>query len=87
MAIDFYYPYLVYIIAILAICAGIHVSNTTTKNKIINPQLQMIRVYLIIALYVLIPVLIIELFKRFNWMKKIGTVVAAYAIGILLCAF
>ena len=52
----------------------------------------MIRVYLIIALYVLIPVLIIELFKRFNWMKKIGTVVAAYAIGILFsfnrfCAF
>lgn len=43
----------------------------------------MIRVYLILALYVLIPVLIIELFKRFNWMKKIGTVVAAYAIGII----
>ena len=43
----------------------------------------MIRVYLILALYVLIPVLIIELFKRFNWMRKIGTVVAAYAIGIL----
>lgn len=43
----------------------------------------MMRVYLIIALYVLIPVVIIELFKRFNWMKKIGTVVAAYAIGII----
>lgn len=43
----------------------------------------MMRVYLIIALYVLIPVVIIELFKRFNWMKNIGTVVAAYAIGIL----
>mgnify|MGYP002626431296 FL=1 len=43
----------------------------------------MIRIYLIIALYVLIPVVIIELFKRFNWMKKIGTVVAAYAIGII----
>lgn len=43
----------------------------------------MIRVYLILALYVLIPVVIIELFKRFNWMKKIGTVVAAYAIGII----
>lgn len=43
----------------------------------------MIRVYLIIALYILIPVVIIELFKRFNWMKKIGTVVAAYAIGII----
>ena len=38
---------------------------------------------MIIALYVLVPVVIIELFKRYRWMQKIGTVVAAYAIGIL----
>lgn len=44
----------------------------------------MIRVYILIALYILVPVLIIECFKRWNWMHKIGTVVAAYAIGILL---
>ncbi len=43
----------------------------------------MIRVYLIIALYVLIPVLIIESFKRWTWAQKTGTVVMAYAIGIL----
>lgn len=43
----------------------------------------MIRVYILIALYVLIPVGIIECFKRWGWMRKIGTVVAAYAIGIL----
>lgn len=43
----------------------------------------MIRAYCIIALYVLIPVLIIECFKRWTWMQKIGTVVAAYAIGII----
>ena len=43
----------------------------------------MIRVYLILALYVLIPIAIIECFKRSKWMRKIGTVVAAYAIGIL----
>jgi len=43
----------------------------------------MIRVYVIIALYVLIPVLIIECFKRWTWMQKIGTVVAAYAVGII----
>ena len=43
----------------------------------------MIRVYVVIALYVLVPVLIIEAFKRWKWMKKIGTVVAAYAVGIL----
>ncbi len=43
----------------------------------------MIRVYIVIALYMLVPVIIIECFKRWTWMKKIGTVVAAYAIGIL----
>lgn len=43
----------------------------------------MIRVYLILVLYVLIPIAIIECFKRLKWMRKIGTVVAAYAIGII----
>ena len=43
----------------------------------------MIRAYLIIALYVLVPVLIIECFKRWTWMQKVGTVVAAYAVGII----
>jgi len=43
----------------------------------------MIRAYVVIALYVLVPVIIIECFKRWTWMKKIGTVVAAYAVGIL----
>lgn len=43
----------------------------------------MIRVYIIIALYILVPVIIIECFKRWTWMQKIGTVVAAYAIGII----
>jgi len=43
----------------------------------------MIRVYIIIALYILVPVLIIECFKRWTWMQKIGTVVAAYAVGII----
>ena len=31
----------------------------------------MIRAYLIIALYILVPVLIIECFKRWRWMQKI----------------
>lgn len=43
----------------------------------------MIRVYVIIALYILVPVIIIECFKRWTWMQKIGTVVAAYAVGII----
>lgn len=43
----------------------------------------MIRAYVIIILYILVPVFIIEAFKRWSWMQKIGTVVMAYAIGIL----
>ena len=43
----------------------------------------MFRVYLVIALYILVPILIIECFKRWTWMQKIGTVVAAYAVGII----
>ncbi len=43
----------------------------------------MIRVYIVIALYILVPIIIIECFKRWTWMQKIGTVVAAYAIGII----
>ena len=43
----------------------------------------MIRAYIIIALYILVPVVIIECFKRLKWMKKVGTVVAAYAVGII----
>ena len=43
----------------------------------------MIRAYIVIALYILVPVLIIECFKRWTWMQKIGTVVAAYAVGII----
>ena len=43
----------------------------------------MIRVYLVIALYILVPILIIECFKRWTWMQTIGTVVAAYAVGII----
>jgi len=42
-----------------------------------------IRAYIIIALYVLVPVLIIECFKRWRWAQRTGTVVMAYAIGIL----
>ncbi len=43
----------------------------------------MIRAYIVIVLYVLVPILIIECFKRWTWMQKIGTVVAAYAVGII----
>lgn len=44
----------------------------------------MMRVYIILALYIVAPVLIIEAFKRWTWAQKIGTVVLAYAVGIIL---
>lgn len=43
----------------------------------------MIKVYIILACYVLIPILIIECFKRWTVVQKIGTVVLAYAAGII----
>lgn len=43
----------------------------------------MVRVYVIMALYVLVPILIIEGFKRWKVIQKIGTVVLAYAVGII----
>lgn len=44
----------------------------------------MIRVFLVLALYIVMPVLIVEGFKRWNWVQKVGTVVLAYAVGIIL---
>ena len=43
----------------------------------------MVKVYIILACYVLFPLLIIEGFKRWTVVQKIGTVVLAYAVGII----
>ena len=43
----------------------------------------MTKVYIILACYVLFPLLIIEGFKRWTVVQKIGTVVLAYAVGII----
>lgn len=43
----------------------------------------MIKVYIILALYIVFPILIIEAFKRWTIIQKIGTVVLAYAVGII----
>ena len=47
----------------------------------------MTNVIIISLIYILAPFLIITLFKRFIWMKKIGTIMIAYAIGIVLALF
>ena len=43
----------------------------------------MTKVYIILACYVLVPLLIIEGFKRWKWVQTLGTVVIAYAVGII----
>ena len=43
----------------------------------------MTKVYILLALYIIFPVLIIEGFKRWKVVQKIGTVVLAYAVGII----
>ena len=44
----------------------------------------MTRVYIILILYIAAPILIIEVFKRWTLAQKIGTVLMAYAVGIVL---
>lgn len=44
----------------------------------------MIRVFIVLALYIVMPVVIVEGFKRWTWVQKVGTVVLAYAVGIIL---
>ena len=43
----------------------------------------MTKVYILLVCYVLFPILIIEGFKRWKFVQKIGTVVLAYAVGII----
>ncbi len=43
-----------------------------------------LRVYVTLALYVIAPVVIIAIFRRKQWMQRCGTVIAAYAVGLLL---
>ena len=39
---------------------------------------------LLLLSFILFPILIVEGYKRWTWMQKIGTVVAAYAVGIII---
>ena len=43
----------------------------------------MIKAYILLACYIIFPILIIEAFKRWTIVQKIGTVVLAYAVGII----
>lgn len=41
-------------------------------------------VALITLVYIFAPVIIICLYNRFSWVKKVGTVILAYAVGIIM---
>ncbi len=53
-----------------------------TEQIISNPE--MVRVVLMLALYIVLPIAIIHMFIRLKWVQKVGTVVMAYALGILM---
>ncbi len=55
------------------------------EQIITNPT--MVRVVLCLALYILLPFIIVHLFIRRKWAQKVGTVVMAYAAGILMALF
>ncbi|MCR5550071.1 MAG: DUF819 family protein [Bacteroidales bacterium] len=40
--------------------------------------------YLMLAGYFIFPILIILLFNRYKWSQKVGTVILAYAVGIII---
>ncbi|MCQ2348781.1 MAG: DUF819 family protein [Paludibacteraceae bacterium] len=53
-----------------------------SEQFITNPE--MVRVILMLALYIVLPIAIIHMFIRMKWVQKVGTVVMAYAMGILM---
>ncbi|MBP5584526.1 MAG: DUF819 family protein [Bacteroidales bacterium] len=42
------------------------------------------RIGFVVAIYVLFPVLIAIAFQKWNWVQKVGSVIIAYAVGIVL---
>ena len=44
----------------------------------------MVKVYLILAVYLLFPILIVSAFHKWHFLQKIGTVILAYAVGVVM---
>ncbi len=44
----------------------------------------MTRLYIILAIYLLFPIIIVSAFHKWKIAQKIGTVILAYAVGIIL---
>jgi len=52
------------------------------EQWITNPEL--VRAWVMLALYIVMPIIIIHMFIRFKWVQKVGTVIMAYALGIII---
>ena len=39
---------------------------------------------IILAIYLITPVIIIFLFRKYGWVRSVGTVILAYAVGIIM---
>jgi len=53
-----------------------------SEQIITSPE--MARVWVMLALYILLPIIIIHMFIRLKWVQKVGTVIMAYAVGIIM---
>ncbi|MCQ2341529.1 MAG: DUF819 family protein [Paludibacteraceae bacterium] len=53
-----------------------------SEQIITNPE--MVRVWITLASYIVLPIIIIHMFIRLKWVQKVGTVIMAYALGILM---
>lgn len=51
--------------------------DASSKHFVMN-------VFIITAIYLITPIVIILLFKRYSFAQKVGTVIMAYAVGIIL---
>jgi len=53
-----------------------------SEQIITSPE--MARVWVMLALYIILPIIIIHMFIRLKWVQKVGTVIMAYGLGIIM---
>jgi len=53
-----------------------------SEQIITSPE--MARVWLMLALYIALPIIIIHMFIRLKWVQRVGTVIMAYGLGITM---
>jgi len=53
-----------------------------TEQIITSPETA--RVWIMLALYIILPIIIIHMFIRLKWVQRVGTVIMAYGLGIVM---